>query len=387
MSDINKDLEKMNAALEKAKDQDRRKKIVDEQALSLREHKVGIDFNALENAKREAEIAKGVTFDVMSDGAIQKLMDDNDQYMSAAKHSMTFITKSFKGVVPFFRKNLILLCGDTGDGKSTTVACGVTSTIQQTNPATGKSCRVAVLTNEEAAEDFYNRITCHMKGWQYTNHDQFTDEQRRTFKEWIPKFAKGGRLTVIGDNYEGLTGCTTTVEGIEMIFEGFMKSDHPPDVVFIDYYQNVRFSKFNRQLNEFECQRMFAALMDKLKNVYPGTIAVMAQMNRLKDEEDTTPFNIRIKGTKLICDKATFICELTPERELLRSKWTVWKSRFTDSVGKSHYTGYDRGKFVEYDDTFKAKIAEIIAKKIEEQKTKEMPPGVIKKEKKEDDSE
>ena len=115
-----------------------------------------------------------------------------------------------------------------------------------------------------------------------------------------------------------------------------------------------------------------------MKLRYPGPIVVMSQMKRLVNDEDTTPFNVRMKGSKLICDKATFICELIPERELLRSKWLVWKSRFTESVGQAVYTGYDRGKFVPYSDEFKKSMSKIVEKNLERIKAQEL--GITDKE-------
>jgi hypothetical protein len=78
--------------------------------------------------------------------------------------------------------------------------------------------------------------------------------------------------------------------------------------LFIDYYQNIKRSKNDPSLDQYKCQSMFAAFMDKMKLIYPGAIVVMAQMKRLVNDEDSTPFNVRLKGSKEICDKATFMC-------------------------------------------------------------------------------
>ena len=118
-----------------------------------------------------------MNFGRLTQDAISELVASNDEYMQAAKNAMMFINEEFGKLVPYFRKNVILIGGDTGDGKSTTVANIIFQTISRVNPATGKAGKVLVLSNEEAPEDFYNRVTSIMKGWAYTNHDQFTDEQ------------------------------------------------------------------------------------------------------------------------------------------------------------------------------------------------------------------
>ena len=276
-------------------------------------------------------------------------------------------------MVPYFRKNLILVGGDTGDGKSTAVANIIYSTMSKVNPATGKPGRVLVLTNEEKPEDFYNRVTCLMKEWKYVNHDQFNEEQRTAFRKYLPMLAKGGRLTIIGDHYEGIDGWTTTIEGIEMIFNNLLKNGVIYDAVIIDYYQNVTKSKQDPKLDEFMCQRKFANMLDQMKLKYPAPIILMAQMKRLENEDDTTPFNVRLKGAKIICDKATLITEIIPDRERLRSRWKIHKSRFTEAVGQSMFTGFDRGKFVPYDDGFKQRTAGAVLRnmeRIEEEKRK-----------------
>lgn len=380
---MSKEIDDFNEILQKDLELKRRKDAVSEKDLILKEHRVERDLTELVKNTTELEQAKVVSFGKMSQENIEQLVADNDEYMSAAKNAMMFINEEFKKIVPYFRKNLILVGGDTGDGKSTTVANIVFSTISRMNPATGKSCRVLVLSNEEAPEDFYNRVTCLVKGWRYTNHDQFTDEQRNTFKGYIPKWAQGGRLTIIGDTYQGVPGWTTSVEGIETIFNNLIRDGEIYDVIIIDYYQNVRYSKVDPKMDEYNCQRKLSGVLDQMKLRYPGPIVVMAQMKRLVDDEDTTPFNIRMKGSKLICDKATFICELIPERKLLRSKWRVWKSRFTESVGQSIYTGYDRGKFVPYSIDFQKNVAKLVEKNLELEKEEEL--GIIREKKDQND--
>ena len=358
--------------IQKQVDLDQRKKAVQEKDLTLKEHRVTRDLEELEKNQAELKQAQTISFGKMSPEAIDRLIVDNDDYMKAAKLSMVFINEEFKKIVPFFRKNLIVVGADTGDGKSTTVSGIVFGVITRKSLMTGKGGRALIITNEEKSEDFFNRITCLIKGWKYSNHDQFSDEQIETFREYIPKLANDGRLTVIGNDYEGIQNFSTSVEGIETIFTNLIRDNDIYDVVIIDYYQNVTHSKNDPKLDEFMCQRKLANILDQIKNSYPAPIVVMAQMKRLVDEEDTTPFNARLKGSKLICDKATFICELIPERKLLRSKWKVWKSRFTEAVGQSIYTGYDRGRFVPYSLEFQKNVAKLVERNLEKDKEDEL---------------
>lgn len=378
---MSKELDDLNEKLQKDLELDRRKKAVSEKDLILKEHRVDRDLNELIKNTTEMDQAKGVSFGRMTEKAIADLVASNDEYMMAAKNAMLFINSDFGKLVPYFRKNVIVIGGDTGDGKSTVVANIVYNTITRKNPATGKAGRCLVISNEEAEEDVYNRVTALAKGWKYTNHDKFTEEQRKVFSDHIPIWAKNGRLTIIGDVYQGIPGWTTTVEGIEAIFNNLIRDNEIYDCVIIDYYQNIRGSKIDPRLDEYECQRKLAGFLDQMKLRYPGAIVVMAQMKKLAGDDDTTPFNVRLKGSKLICDKATFICELIPERKLLRSKWVVWKSRFTDAVGQSIYTGYDKGKFVPYSIEFQKNVAKLVERNLEREKAQELG---IENEQKED---
>lgn len=353
MSDAKDDfMSKLTQATELA----RRQKAVQEKKLAIEERRTTVELERIEQAEKDLELGRTANFGIMSSEQIARLQKENDEYMVAAKNSLTFINPTFKGLVPYFRKNLILLGAKTGDGKSTTVANIAVQTIRQKHPETGKLCRALIITNEEKAEDFFNRVTCLAKGWHYTNHDEFTDEQRKVFNDYIPILSKC--MNVVDDGYAGGTGMTTTIEGIETIFENMLRDGTYYDVVIIDYYQNIKFSSKNPRLNEWEVQAKLAAMLDKYKNIYPAPIVVMAQAEA-PTEANPKPFKTRIEGRKVILNVATFAMEIVADRENLRTQWIVHKSRFTKSLGKGIWTGYDKGKYVEYSTEFMREVANI----------------------------
>lgn len=331
----------------------------------LEEARVNAQMEKHQKTEDELHRAKSISFTTPTLEYLRKLQLDNEEYMEAAKYNMLFINKDkFCEAVPYFRKNLIFIGAKTGEGKSTAVANIILSTISGLNPTTGKPRRVLVCSNEEKAEDVYNRVTCLVKGWAYTNHDKFTPEQRECLKLYMEKWMMLG-LMVIDDGFGGVPGNTTTIEGARGIFENLMADPTKFDAIIWDYYQNVAYSKRDPMRNQYMVQEEFSNLCDQYKNLYPAPIVVVGQCKPPDAQE--TPFEIRVKGSKSISVRATLVMEMIADRKMRRTLWVVHKSRFTDSVGQSFYTGYDKGKFVPYTPEFQAR-ALAANEKIEEKK-------------------
>jgi hypothetical protein len=81
----------------------------------------------------------------------------------------------------------------------------------------------------------------------------------------------------------------------------------------------------------------------------------MCQINP-QDKDNRVPFQHRIKGRKVIMDPSTIVMEMVRDSENYRTNWIIHKSRYTESIGKDLHTGYNKGKFIEYTDEFRAMI-------------------------------
>jgi KaiC/GvpD/RAD55 family RecA-like ATPase len=352
MSELKDDVLKVIAEVaetEKLKQETQAKKAI------LDKKRIDNQLEALQQNERELELARQADYGALSKERVAEIVIDNDAYMDAAKNPIPFICKTFDGVVPFFRKNFILVGARTGEGKSTAVANIAYTVLTKKNPVNGKGYRVLVITNEERAEDFYNRVTSLIKGWHYTNHSEFTEEQRKEFRRMIPVLANGGRLTVVDNNHNGSHGVTTTLEGIESIFDSLLAKKEYYDIVLIDYYQNIISSKKDAYMKENDVQAKLTRMMDRYKNIYPAPIVMMAQIMP-PDKDDKTPFQYRIKGRKIIMDATTFAVEMVRDSKNLCTYWHIHKSRFTNYVGEKKTTAYNNGKFEPYTTEWAEKV-------------------------------
>ena len=355
-------IDPIHEQMEKDALKEQKKREVLEKELLVRERRADNALDKIKEGDKASEIAKGTDYGALTEEDVAEKQKENTDYMYSARNKMDFINEEFEEAIPFFRKNLILIGGRTGEGKSTTVANIIKGMLSKINPKTGKKRRILVLTNEEKSEDVYNRVTCLIKGWHYTNHDKFTDEQIETFNQYIKFLSTDGMITVVDDSYHGAIGTTTTLEGICQIFDNLLEKKEYYDAVLIDYYQNVKESRKNPSMNEWEVQAALARKLDQYKNIYPAPIVVLAQV-QAQPSDGNIPFKTRIEGRKSILNVATCCIEMIANREDYCTEWLIHKSRFNECVGESIITGYDKGRYVEYDDNFKNKIAELKAKK------------------------
>ncbi len=314
---------------------------------ALFKNKVNHQYDEMIKRKEVAEKAKKIDLSFETQAKeISITQQESDDYLILAKQGKIFLNNEFKNAVPMFPKNLILIGAKSGDGKSTTSANISYNTAIQKG-------RVLVITNEEHKVDVYNRITCLHMGWAYINHDQFTEAQRGIFRKAMEIWFQ--RVTVIDDSYNNGTGCTTTIEGIQSILESLIIQKIHYDVIIIDYYQNISHSVLNPYLQNWEVQMKLASYLDQFKNRYMAPIIILAQLQASTDKE-RIPYKQRIEGSKQIYNRATCAIEMMAEREQLRTGWVFKKTRFSEAIGKTIYTGYDKGKFVPYTSEFSAEV-------------------------------
>lgn len=298
------------------------------------ENRINKQYEDLKKSKDELEKNKSIDLSQMPEERIKKLQEDTEEYLKQAKTAKVFLNEDFNGKIPYFGRNLILIGATTGDGKSTITSNLTLDMIKQGG-------RVLIITNEEKADDCYNRITALIKGWPYNDHKDFTDEQRATFKEYIGILAK--RVYVVEDDHNGVSGQTTSLEGVTDIVDKAIQCDY--DLIIIDYYQGIAHSKDNPMLVDWQVQERLADKLDLSKNKSKAPIVLMSQ---LSTNDEKTSFKQAIEGRKKILNKATCAMRVLADRENLRTAFEIKKSRFNAAVGSSIYVGFDKGRYVPY---------------------------------------
>jgi KaiC/GvpD/RAD55 family RecA-like ATPase len=296
-----------------------------------------------------------------------ELSQETEDYLLRARKSKVFLNNDFRGKIPFFARNIILCAAETGGGKSTISANLTYQAILQ-----GQS--ILVFSNEENPGDVYNRITCLIYGWFYANHEKFTDEQIKTFKENIVTLSE--RITVIGDTYQERTGCTTTIEGIESACNSLIKKKIHYDLIIFDYYQNINRSVNNPGMADWQVQYRFCKFLDQYKNKSNSCLVVLSQKKASKDKE--LPFQESLEGRKSIMTVATCAINIVKDIANFCTLFEIKKSRFNDCVGDTIRVGFDKGKYVTYDQEFKSKALSLRADKENKELMAKVNPGGLK---------
>lgn len=315
----------------------------------IREARTNAQYNKILENEAKKQTLDGIDLWSRPQEYYERLEKDNTEYLEKAKTAPTFLTDDFNDIVPFFEKNLIVIGAKSGDGKSTIAANIALGVVKQ-----AKHC--LMITNEEVDTDVFNRVTCLLKGWPYNNHKSFSPDQIRTFNEHYKIL--GTRLSVINDMSNGRGGATTTVQGIKAILDKVVASEIKPGCIIIDYFQNICEDIDALGEGEYFVLKRVAGMLDKYRKYVGCPIVILVQMKAQSEEK--SDFKFRIEHCKEIYTKATCALEVIADRENKRTIFTVHKARFTDSLGRDIFVGFEKGRYVKYDQSFKSKTMQQI---------------------------
>jgi hypothetical protein len=340
--------------LEEDKGFDKKRKELQEKKLIVDSYKYDNELTKITQNEEDIKRISSVNVGILDENQIAEIQEENRNYLNNLNDSLVFLDPKLSKLVTAWAGNLILVGAVTNGGKSSLTANLMLKTITQKKPTTGKNRTVLVISNEEDPYAVYNRLTCLVKGWSYSDQDDYTQEQKDILVEFVARWARLG-ITVIKDDGHGLT---TSLEGIQSIFENLFKTKTYYDMVILDYIQKVCNSK-RGNLAGWEVMLKTMESLDIYKNTYPAPIVVTSQLKTQSTDPNgnDTDFKERICGRKDILNPVTVGIELIANRESSSSKFVIRKSRFKgEKVGHSYDMGFDKGMFVPHTDEFKDKI-------------------------------
>lgn len=332
-------------------------KELNDKKLEVEAFRTDKQYKKMQEALDLQKFVQNIDVSLNNSDDLDRVIESNTQYLNSVKHkSMTFLNESFHGVVPYMPNNLILVGARTGRGKSTTCA-------NLSYQALMRGKKVLNISNEEKANDVYNRVTSLVKGEAYTDHANFSEEKVAEFNKYIKVL--GQKMNVIDDEKVGKVGGASILEVVVSYIDAAVQAG-VYDLILIDYYQKINISVENPNLSGYEVQAKFADYLgDILKHPNCPAIVLMAQLKPNKDEDD--PIEERIEGRKIITKAPSCILEASPDYARRATKFKVHKSRWSEHNGAEIDVGFLRGKYVKYDRTFMQYVEQI---KIEESQRK-----------------
>jgi replicative DNA helicase len=338
---------------------------VSDKEFFVKKKRVELQYDEIRRGEEILKKIEKIDFFEHNPERVQQVHDRFHDYLEAASRRLMFIDNDsfFNEVVPFFAKSLILIGATSGEGKSTCIANVVTGLIQTKKKA-------IIITNEEQEEDFCARILAIMSGKNFSNHDTLSEEDKEFYKKGVLALADH-KIKIIDNTYNNIEYPTTSIEGLRSILESLKKAHREEgrmfDAILIDYYQNFSFSLNNPSAKEWENLKVTTEMLENFRKEVPMPIVLMCQIKSPSaDEENQEPFKNRIEGGKSIFNRATCVLEIRADKKNLCTEWHVHKNRFNPaSNGKVYRTGWDRGKYVPYDDAFKKKVQEWKNKQLE----------------------
>lgn len=343
-------------------DQARKMSEMKRKELEVRNEKIEKDYRFLEDSKRRQEDLKKLDFFNPSKVFLDNLQRSSKNQFDNAKKKLRILTEvpELSDAIPFYAEEMVLLAASTGTGKTT--AC-----VNITHSLMMQGKRPIVITNEESATSFINKLSALFINKRFAKIDKMDEATKNRFVELVPKIAS--RIGVVDADYainNGLSipNLTNTIEGLETMVDKLIEeakvSGNIYDAVIIDYYQKFNSSSRDPRLDPYECQNVAANLIERLRINYPAPIVVLAQID--KASKEGLPFEKRIQGRKIICNFATVNIEMIVDKKSSTTKFDFHKGRNLDFPDGDIVCGWRAGKYVKYDKAF---VDEVNARKLQ----------------------
>ena len=305
----------------------------------------------------QLERAENIRIDPSKFPKVGQSAKNNEQYQEDVEKALPFINAALSRLIQVLPRNLYVIGGITGGGKSTTVSNIIM-------PILKAGRRILVIANEEHRDDVYNRIACRILKYSFTKFK--TGEYHKSIRDKINEEVTRLEpfITVCGTDFMDNPDMVCTPEGVRMTVEYFAK-DH--DAILIDYYQNISYSRNDDRPEPYAHQEKFAYWINVFKNNYRGPIFVMSQIMKAKEKSiSEQEWKTRIEGRKIISNFSNFFIEIVPDFDNFSTMFKIHKERMNVFQGKQIKMGFniDDQTYVSYTEEFKAKAAQWAADKL-----------------------
>jgi len=285
--------------------------------------------------------------------SILEMFDNIKQYNRMLKERITFINPHLTKLIPFTRENLYLMCAYTGNGKST-IAANISYPLWQQ----GK--KVLVIANEESKSDVLYRIACLHLGYNFNSwkKGQMPAPQQKECVKLFPEISQ--YVKVLDVIYKD--GLTTTLEGVINALEAVQSADF--SCCLIDYYQLIINSIDDPSKGRYDVLNKLRIYLQRYIKKSNIPIVLFAQLHSM-GKRSNTELDSRVKECPVILEAATVVVECIPNFDLKKTDFIIKKDRF-GMQGAKIECGFDNGKFVNYDDSFKSKVKQVQVDKLAE---------------------
>lgn len=265
--------------------------------------------------------------------SIKTMYDSVKSYNQMLGEKITFVNEALTAAVPFTRENLYLMCGYSGNGKST-IAANISYALYKDKKKT------LVISNEEPMQDIIYRIACLEIGYNFNDYKKGMMPQSKQIEclKLYPEICE--YVKVIDVNYNN--GVTFTIEGIKNILTAVKTADY--SAVQIDYFQQIKASVVHPNRSSFENLtnlRMWIGRYIRESNI---PVVMFAQLHSM-GKRNNVELDNRIKDCPSVYEAATVCIEIIPDFETKTTAFHIKKDRF-GYQGMKIECAFDKGKYI-----------------------------------------
>ena len=259
------------------------------------------------------------------------------KYNAMLKERITFINSTITAAVPFTKENLYLICGYSGNGKST-IAANVSYPLWQ------EKKKSLVITNEESREDVYMRIACLHLGSNFNEYKKGLMPATKQIEcaKLFPFIAQYVKVADVNFAHKAIENATATVEGVKALLSSVMNSDY--SCVMLDYYQLIKRSIDRPDTSTYEVLNDFRIWLGQFIKRAEIPVVVFAQLHSL-GKRNNKDLDNRIKHCADIYETSTVVLEVIPNFEERTSDFLIVKDRF-GLAGNRIACAFEKGRYV-----------------------------------------